>query len=217
MGQLTNVDIDLLEATMRSFIRKKERVLVCYPENGCMESVIIGQLVTQLGGIPVYWGADLKWKTLLRSGFSQRCGAVVGASEIVLGLSKLAKKGGTPLYFRNAVLTDGEVDTWILEAIGCGFDCRVSVCCLKRNDQSSLDDELLNLKHELRRWTSILDYRLEKMSPGLSLEMIVFPREKLPKLPSFGKLVIREWDPENDCPFYVPLLWKSPDFSYKNH
>lgn len=67
------------------------------------------------------------------------------------------------------------------------------------------DIELLNLGQTLQSWSSVLDCRLEKGSYGLEMEIIVFPGEKLPELPSCAKRVIRPWDPERDVPFpYLP-------------
>ena len=55
-----------------------------------------------------------------------------------------------------------------------------------------------------------MDCRLNKGECGLEVEMIVFPGEKLPKLPNAAKRVIRPWDPETDEPFwYIPQLKKT--------
>lgn len=66
-----------------------------------------------------------------------------------------------------------------------------------RNDELSrvvLEDTLLT-------WSSILDYRAEYTESGAALELVVFPGESLPKLPSFAKLNVRPWNPEKDVPF----------------
>ena len=60
--------------------------------------------------------------------------------------------------------------------------------------------DVLNLYQELHSWTSILDCKVNKGSYGLELELVVFPGEKLPKLPTCAKLVIRPWDPDTDIP-----------------
>lgn len=62
--------------------------------------------------------------------------------------------------------------------------------------------ELDNLRQQLIAWSSILDCRLKKTEFGLEMELVVFPGEKLPKLPSAAKQVLRPWDPEKDEPFY---------------
>ena len=63
------------------------------------------------------------------------------------------------------------------------------------------------LGQQLQSWTSILDCRLNKGEYGLEIEIVTFPGEKLPKLPSAAKLVVRPWDSDTDEPFwYVPTL-----------
>ena len=65
--------------------------------------------------------------------------------------------------------------------------------------------ELEDLGQYLMSWTSVLDCRLKKGHYGLEMELVIFPGEKLPKLPSCARQVVRPWDPEKDEPFfYVP-------------
>ena len=61
----------------------------------------------------------------------------------------------------------------------------------------------LKLDELLLSWSSILDYRMEYGESGTSLELVVFPGEPLPKLPSLAKLVIRPWNPGPDVPFDI--------------
>jgi len=61
-------------------------------------------------------------------------------------------------------------------------------------DRHSLDELLLT-------WSSILDYRVVSGESGKFLELVVFPGEPMPKLPSFAGLKIRPWDPGQDVPF----------------
>lgn len=50
-------------------------------------------------------------------------------------------------------------------------------------------------------WSSVLDYCTEITEFGMALELVTFPGESLPKLPSVAKLNVRPWDPETDIPF----------------
>lgn len=50
-------------------------------------------------------------------------------------------------------------------------------------------------------WSSILDYHAEQTESGLSLELVTFPGESLPKLPSVARLNVRPWNSETDIPF----------------
>jgi hypothetical protein len=63
-----------------------------------------------------------------------------------------------------------------------------------------VDTELAEIGQFLQSWTSILDCRLEKKESGLEIEIICFQGEKLPKLPTAAKLIVRQWDPASDTP-----------------
>ena len=67
---------------------------------------------------------------------------------------------------------------------------------------SNVDPDLYQLSQELLNWTSILDCHISKTEFGLDIEIVAFPGEKLPKLPSAAKLVIRPYDPKSDEPFW---------------
>lgn len=62
------------------------------------------------------------------------------------------------------------------------------------------------LEETFLAWSSVLDYRAEYTEYGTALELVVFPGESLPKLPSFAKLNVRAWDPEKDVPFCMQHL-----------
>lgn len=59
------------------------------------------------------------------------------------------------------------------------------------------------LEERFLDWSSILDFRAVNTESGLKLELVVFPNEMLPELPSCAQLTIRNWDPEKDIPFIV--------------
>ncbi len=70
----------------------------------------------------------------------------------------------------------------------------------------NIDPGMLDLGQMLQSWTSILDCRLNKSECGLEIELVTFLGEKLPKLPTAAKLVVRSWEPEKDEPFpYDPV------------
>lgn len=68
-------------------------------------------------------------------------------------------------------------------------------------------DDVLELYQQLHSWTSILDCRVVKGAYGLELELVVFPGEKLPKLPTCAKQVVRPWNPDVDAPLGMPQNW----------
>lgn len=66
---------------------------------------------------------------------------------------------------------------------------------------SYIDPDLMELGAYLQSWTSILDCRLKKGPCGLEMELVTFPGEKLPQLPTCARLNVRPWDPEHEEPF----------------
>jgi len=68
---------------------------------------------------------------------------------------------------------------------------------------SLLEPDIARLSGHLHRWTSILDCRVTRGDYGLELEIVTFPGEKLPKLPSCAKQVVRPWDPEREVPLFL--------------
>ena len=78
------------------------------------------------------------------------------------------------------------------------------------------DPELLHIAAELHKWESVLDARLQRGEYGLELELVVFPGLERPKLPNCAKMVVRNWDPERDAPFWFAPLWKTPVESSEN-
>lgn len=73
------------------------------------------------------------------------------------------------------------------------------------------DMPLLELAGQMLSWSSVLDCRIRRGECGLELELIVFPGEKLPKLPTVARQIVRPWNPEVDMPFLEVPGWKVPD------
>ena len=96
------------------------------------------------------------------------------------------------------------------EQCSCG---RTSFRLMDMCPDKNADHDLLNLGQYLQSWTSILDCRLQKSEYGLEMEIVTFPGEKLPKLPTAAKLVVRPWKPDSDEPFfYEPALENPANF-----
>lgn len=289
---------EYLAAAMSTFLKEGERVLICFPEHkeGNV-SWLFEQAVRRCGATPVLWGPDRRWKTLLQQAFYSRAAAIIGPPLIVLGLSKIKRQNGTPLYIRRVITAGYPCPDWMIDGIIKGLDCRTWGCfgldttaavagfsCgksrgvhlrskvfsvdildpdgqklpdgqvgeivlyptaaphlrhslgdLGRLERSlcecgnpvirlmdmrpgkNVDPDLEELRQYLHSWTSVLDCRLEKGEYGLELEMIVFPGEKLPVLPTAAKLVIRPFDPKHDVPYAYPVHGKKTDFSFESH
>lgn len=281
-AQATERSIAYLAEHLGRFLKTGERVLICFSEykEGNL-GWMMEQAVKNCDAVPVVWGPDRRWKTLLRQAFSFKVSAIIGSPLIVLGLTKLAKHSATPLSIRKVITAGYPCEQWMIDGIVKGFDCEMGGCftlgqtgvvagfacgrswgvhlrveeygvdivdeqgkslpdgqmgemvlypqdaprvrypmgeyaCLTRekcrcgSDSPRLLDmqqgknvapDMLALGQMLQSWTSILDCRLNKGECGLEIELVTFPGEKLPKLPSAARLVVRPWEPETDEPF----------------
>ncbi len=273
------------------FLKRRERVLICLPDTHGSVGWIIAQAVERCEGIPIWLGEDRRWKTLVRTAFSSHCGTIVTEPLVLLGLSKLAKNMGVPLFIRNAILTGDLCMPWMRDGMQQGLDCRtyglfdpagvvagfivpeetvlwlrkdvfdaytrdeagnrlsdgengeVVVCSASDPDVQlpmeylgciehipcdngpddiglsnmtvgrNVEPDIAKLSGHLHRWTSILDCRVSRGDYGLELEIVTFPGEKLPKLPSCAKQVVRPWDPDTEIPFSILF----PENAGKNH
>lgn len=74
------------------------------------------------------------------------------------------------------------------------------------------ESSILEISDSLTSWNSVLDCRIRRTECGLDLELVVFPGEKLPKLPACAKMVVRPWDPETDIPFSLSFGLEEMDF-----
>lgn len=283
---------------LRLFLKRNERVLICFPsEMNSDLSKILDLAVRKIDAIPLFWGPDYRWKTLLRQAFDSRATAVIGPPLVVLGLSKLAKATGTPLNIRNVILAAYPSLSWMTDGIIKGLDCAAwgffnpgggsvvsgfscvhrkgvhiredayevqivnsdgkilpegepgEVVLRPREDPSAwfytaeralldrkvcecgsaaprlvdfgpgshVDPTLIELGEKLYAWTSILDCHLHKGESGLEIELVVFPGEKLPKLPVCAKRIIRPWDPERDVPMEFRASWKNEAIYGESH
>lgn len=276
---------DYIADRLRTFMYKEEPVLICFPDQG-PKSIggIFAEAVRCCGGIPVFWGPDYRWKTLLKQAFNTHAHTIVAPPLVVLGLMKLAKATDTPLYIYNVVMGGYPYTRWMLEGLKKGLDCmvwgfysvrsgpvivgftcdreagihvrddRFDVLVVDENGQplpdskrgkllflSKIDPALVYapenssivlhqpcscgsdaprlvetvytgnhinspksvLEERILAWSSILDYRATQTESGIDLELVVFPGESMPNLPSCAKLNVRPWNPEEDISFYV--------------
>ena len=59
------------------------------------------------------------------------------------------------------------------------------------------------LEEHLLCWTSVLDCALHKGSFGLEIHLLTFAGEKIPRIPTCARLVMRPWAPEGDIPMIL--------------
>ena len=120
---------EMLESTLQyltrhlgSFLRRGERVLICFREHekGNL-SWLMEQAVLRCGAVPVVWQPDHKWKTLLRQAFLNKASVIIGEPLFILGLTKLMKNCATPLYIRRVITAGYPCPQWMIDGIIKGF------------------------------------------------------------------------------------------------
>ena len=121
--------IAYLTEHLRHFFRKQERVLICFLEHkeGNI-SWLMEQAVRRCEAVPVLWGPDRRWKTLLQQAFFSKATAIIGPPLILLGLSKLKRQSGTPLYIRRCITAAYPCLDWMIDGIVRGYDCELGGC-----------------------------------------------------------------------------------------
>lgn len=285
--EIREKSIEYLAEHLGKFLKPGERVMLALREHSERKiSFLLEQAALRIGVVPVIWGPDHRWNTLLRQTYQSRASAVIGSPLVILGLMKLKKHSNTPLPIRKVITVGYPCLDWVIEGIVNGLDCELGGCfsvdeegivagfacghnwgvhlrdeiygvdvvdaqgnvlprgelgeivlwpkadpsarvylgdmgriapeecsCGSKSPRltdlqlgKSVDPDLYKLAQELQSWTSILDCRIAKGVSGLELEIISFPGEKLPKLPTAAKLVVRAYCPKTDEPF-----WFNPD------
>ncbi len=183
---------------IRKQFHPKQAVLVCFSDENLTNWAVM--LLNDAGCVPVVFGEDLRWKAMISQAFSNRTTAVIGDPMLVLGLSKLSRACGMPLKIRTAVLVGRACGNWVTEGVSLGLDCAIIPVVLEEDKRA---EDLCSLEERLLSWTSVLDCRLHKGPFGLEMEIITFEGEKIPKIPSCAKLVMRFWSPEGDIPMIL--------------
>lgn len=264
------------------FLRKGERVFICFSEYEYGNLTwLMEQAVLRCEAVPVIWGPERLWKTLLQQAFLNKVTAIIGSPLLLLGLSKLRRQSGTPLSIRRVITAGYPAPEWMIDGIVDGLDCEMGGCftldisgvvagfacghswgvhireeeyrvdivdendvrvpdgqmgeivlypkdrpdlrwplgeggrleiepCVCGSDKVRMmdmvwgwgqDPAVLELAQMLHSWTSVLDCQVIKGESGLELEIVCFQGEKLPKLPSVAKLVVRPWNPQTDAPY----------------
>lgn len=129
----------------------------------------------------------------------------------ILDLQILDEQGNTDPYRQKGrirfvsrkdptvVYEPGETALMHYQSCSCGRDTPRFGELVHHSDQETLN----HLEERLLSWSSVLDYRAVQTESGINLEVVVFPGEKLPKLPSCARLEVRNWDPEKDIPFFI--------------
>ena len=288
--------VSYLHQKMSCFLKKNDRVLLLYPQEDNAACRILEKAVLACGAIPVWIGEDHRWMTILKKAFTTKSSCIVGSPLTLLGLSKLARHMGTPLYAKNVMMVGYPTTPWLVDGVRRGLDCMAWGCfdpgpeavvagftCSQLDgvhiredvfgveivddqgkalplgetgtvilypkedptlrfavgdtgridpnacscgcrapkiiDMDVMKDnpELSELGESLLHWSSILDCWIEKTEFGLKLELVVFRGEKLPKLPTSAKRVVKAFNSETDEPFDHLGVLKKRYLSHQDH
>ena len=118
-----------LEEQFRKFLKKKEPVLICFPDDGAASfGHLVAQAVRACEAEPIFWGPDYRWKNLLWKAFQSHAEMIIASPWVLLGLMKLAKFTKTPLYATDVVMGGYPYAKWMMEDLRKGLDCRVWGC-----------------------------------------------------------------------------------------
>ena len=121
--------IAYLAEHLGKFLKKKERVLICFPDRaeGSL-GWVMEQAVCRCDAVPVMWGPDHRWKNLLQQAFYSHASAIIGPPLILLGLTKLKKYNQIPLFIRKVITAGYPCLDWMIDGIVKGLDCEVGGC-----------------------------------------------------------------------------------------
>ena len=80
---------------LKSLVKRGDRVLICF-SNETVGGLgwLMEQAVLRCEGVPVVWGPDYRWKTVLQQAFFSHASVLIAPPLIALGLSKLKKYTG---------------------------------------------------------------------------------------------------------------------------
>ena len=107
---------------LSQFIRRMDPVLICLPSQQPGQLChLMEQAVLMCEGVPVVWGADHRWMSILRLAFSSRARAIISTPLIALGLSKLQSYYSTPLFIRDVITAGYPCEEWIILGKGLIF------------------------------------------------------------------------------------------------
>lgn len=116
--------VEYVTRQLKLFTKKEDRVLICFPNRPGTLGQILDRAVREVGAIPVHWGEDQRWLTLIRIAFLYKVSAVIGPPLVILGLNKLSKATRTPLYIRHVMTAGYPCNDWVADGIIRGLDCQ---------------------------------------------------------------------------------------------
>ena len=119
---------DYLASHMRQFLKKQDKVLILFPNAPATVGSLIKEAVLRCDAVPQFLEEDHRWLTILKTAFMTRSDCIIGYPLTLLGLAKVAKHMGTPLFARNVLIGGYPSQQWMVDGIAQGLDCQVWGC-----------------------------------------------------------------------------------------
>lgn len=128
--EVRNRCIEYLTEQLKHSLSRQDRVLICFPdESEGSLGWMMEQAVARCEAVPVLWGTDHRWFSLLRKAFMTKASVIICAPLLALGLTKLMKAYATPLRIRRVITAGYTCWEWLSSGIAQGFDCQVESFC----------------------------------------------------------------------------------------
>lgn len=120
--------VEYITSNLSSFLKERDKVLILLPDQAATVGPLMKEAVIRCGAVPQFLGEDYRWITILKTAFISRCDCIIGQPLTLLGLAKVAKHMGTPLFARNVLVGGYPSKEWMIKGIEHGLDCRVWGC-----------------------------------------------------------------------------------------
>jgi len=120
--------VQYIVSNLKRFLKERDKVLILFPDIPATVGGLMKEAVTRCGAVPQFVGADIRWLTILKTAFITRCDAIIAPPLTLLGLAKVAKHMGTPLFARNVLVAGYPIKQWMVDGIQHGLDCTAWGC-----------------------------------------------------------------------------------------
>ena len=120
--------VQYLRSCLERFLKNRDKVLILFPDIPATVGALMKEAVLRCGAIPQFLGEDRRWITILKTAFVRRSDAIIGPPLTILGLAKVAKHRGTPLFARNILVAGYPIKQWMVDGIEHGLDCKAWGC-----------------------------------------------------------------------------------------
>lgn len=119
---------EYVTSNLRQFLKERDKVLILFPDIPATVGRLMKDAVVRCGAVPLFLNEDHRWLTILKTAFVNRNDCIIGPPLTILGLAKVAKHMGTPLFARNILVAGYPIKQWMVEGIEHGLDCKAWGC-----------------------------------------------------------------------------------------